>query len=71
MSAGRNFRRDLVEMKLHGFGVAGWQHEGGTGSELPVVQPSKFKLIVNLKATKAIGLTIPELFLSRADEVIE
>ena len=32
MSAGRNFRRDLVEMKLHGFGVAGRQHEGGAGS---------------------------------------
>ena len=32
MSAGRNFRRDLVEMKLHGFGVAERKNEGGAGS---------------------------------------
>jgi putative tryptophan/tyrosine transport system substrate-binding protein len=54
------FARQLVQL-FHGIKVA----------DIPVEQPAKFELVVNLKAAKALGLTIPESFLVRADAVIE
>jgi putative ABC transport system substrate-binding protein len=62
---------DIVDMHAQAASFIDRILRGASPADLPVQQPTKFPLIINLKTAKALGLTVPQSMLQRADEVIE
>ena len=67
MSYGSNFRDVAALVAMYIDKIL----RGAKPADLPVEQPTKFELVINLKTAKALGLTIPHSLLLRADQVIQ
>jgi putative ABC transport system substrate-binding protein len=66
-----SFGTGLREISQRAAGLVDRILRGAKPAELPVEQPTKFELVINLKTAKALGIIIPESILLRADEVIK
>jgi putative ABC transport system substrate-binding protein len=62
---------DLVKMPRYAAAFIDRLFRGARAGDLPIEQPTKYELVINLKTAKALGLAIPQSVLLRADQVIE
>jgi putative ABC transport system substrate-binding protein len=65
------FGVNFPELYRHAASFAEKIFKGAKPAELPMEQPTKFELVINMKTAKALGLTVPPSLLLRADQIIE
>lgn len=66
-----SYGTDVLDQYIRAAGYMDRILKGAKRSDLPVQNPTKYELVINLKTAKTLALVIPEAFLQRADELIE